>query len=413
MQIKSLEIINIGMIEKEVIKFDKALNLFYGDVRQGKTTILNAIKWCFGGSFPDDIIKHGEKKASIGLYFDKGEIVRKFRKDKYGVTKAEKIEFINSDGEEVGKPVDEIKKFLNPFLLNQDHLKDMNEPDRKRFFVELFGIDTETVDKELTALESDASTLRAQVKAYGDISEVKVESVNIEILTEEKELIVKEYEDNYILIEQLNDKARKRNDTRVRGAALIKDLKEQIETNEKWLNENPDLPVEKMPSLPDTAEIDNKIGEGREQNVKYEQYLTDKSQASLKAQDQDELTEKESKIRDLRQDRASLLSSVNDKCDIKGLRFDDNGNPEYEKTTAGMLSTSQVMRLSSELTKLYPEGFSLELIDRGESIGQEIFLFVDRAEAEKKTILATIVGEKPADVPENIGVFVVEDGKIK
>ena len=41
------------------------------------------------------------------------------------------------------------------------------------------------------------------------------------------------------------------------------------------------------------------------------------------------------------------------------------------------------------------------------------FGFVKRAEEEKITILATIVGEKPANVPENIGVFVVEKGKIK
>ena len=32
---------------------------------------------------------------------------------------------------------------------------------------------------------------------------------------------------------------------------------------------------------------------------------------------------------------------------------------------------------------------------------------------EEKTILATIVGEKPAEIPENIGVFVVEQGEIR
>jgi hypothetical protein len=37
---------------------------------------------------------------------------------------------------------------------------------------------------------------------------------------------------------------------------------------------------------------------------------------------------------------------------------------------------------------------------------------VERATQEKKTILATIVGERPANVPQNIGVFVVENGRI-
>jgi hypothetical protein len=77
-----------------------------------------------------------------------------------------------------------------------------------------------------------------------------------------------------------------------------------------------------------------------------------------------------------------------------------------------MISDSQIMRLSSDLSALYPEGFSLDLIDRAESLGKSIFEFVDRAKAENKSILATIVGEKPAKVPADVGVFVVEEGKL-
>jgi len=71
------------------------------------------------------------------------------------------------------------------------------------------------------------------------------------------------------------------------------------------------------------------------------------------------------------------------------------------------------MKLSSELSALYPSGFGIELLDRGESLGKSIFEFVKRAEREEKTILATIVGEKPAEQPEHVWVFVVEKGKVK
>src|SRR5208283_4244436 len=101
-----------------------------------------------------------------------------------------------------------------------------------------------------------------------------------------------------------------------------------------------------------------------------------------------------------------------DTCGIKGLSFDETGNFIYQGTTAGMISDSQIMRLSSELSALYPEGFGIDLIDRGESLGRSIFEFVDRAKEENKTILATIVGERPAKIPANVGVFVVEDGKL-
>jgi hypothetical protein len=52
------------------------------------------------------------------------------------------------------------------------------------------------------------------------------------------------------------------------------------------------------------------------------------------------------------------------------------------------------------------------LLDRAESLGKSIFEYIDRAKAEKKTIMATIVGERPAKVSPEIGVFVVEDGRV-
>jgi hypothetical protein len=78
-----------------------------------------------------------------------------------------------------------------------------------------------------------------------------------------------------------------------------------------------------------------------------------------------------------------------------------------------MLSTSQIMRLSELLSGRYPDGFNLSLLDRGESMGKSIFALIERATAEEKTILATVVGEKPAKTPDGVGVFVVEGGQVK
>jgi hypothetical protein len=61
---------------------------------------------------------------------------------------------------------------------------------------------------------------------------------------------------------------------------------------------------------------------------------------------------------------------------------------------------------------LYPPGLGISLIDRGESLGKSIFGLIHRARTEDKTILTTVVGERPAVVPEHVGVFVVEGGKI-
>ena len=46
-------------------------------------------------------------------------------------------------------------------------------------------------------------------------------------------------------------------------------------------------------------------------------------------------------------------------------------------------------------------------------MGKSIFALIERATAEEKTILATVVGEKPATTPDGVGVFVVEGGQVK
>ena len=168
MKVKKLVIHNIGMIGDTEITLNKPLIIFYGEIMQGKTTILNAVRWAFGGSFPDDIIRHGEKEASVLLEFEGGSINREWYKSKDGITKAREIAFIR-DGKPVKKPVDEIKKFLNPFLLDQDYLRKMGETERKQYFTSLFAVDTSALDKEISSCESSAKELRVKVKMYGDI----------------------------------------------------------------------------------------------------------------------------------------------------------------------------------------------------------------------------------------------------
>ena len=43
---------NIGKIPNETIEINKPLILFYGEIKQGKTTILNSVRWVCGGEFP-------------------------------------------------------------------------------------------------------------------------------------------------------------------------------------------------------------------------------------------------------------------------------------------------------------------------------------------------------------------------
>lgn len=447
---------NIGIVADETILIDKPLLIFYGEIRQGKTTLLNAVRWVCGGEFPTDILRHGTKEGHIELQFQHGHIRREFYLAKDGKTvNARPIEFVR-EGRPVGKPVQEIQKLLNPFTLDQDYLIRMKEADRNRYFLELFGVNTSDIDAALYALEKSASDLRSELKGYGEIDLTKVEPVDVGQLKSKRQTIVdsaatqrRELESQLQKIDadhaaavELNDNgnelARSHNasvdraleNKRIREQSIA-DLKRQLADQEMELVKisiplkselkprpvAPDTAALKSKILtlhsPDTADLDTQLSNAAAANVRAEQYQKNLARETERKGKVETLETKEKAVKSKREEKIARLKSINESCKIPSLTFTDEGEFLYEETTAAMLSTSQLMKLSSALSDLYPPGLGIELLDRGESLGKSIFELIDRAKADEKTILATVVGERPAMVPEQIGVFVIEDGHIK
>jgi DNA repair exonuclease SbcCD ATPase subunit len=454
MKVTKLTIHNIGKIGDTVVKLDKPLILFYGEIRQGKTTILNAVRWVCGGEFPSDIITHGKDEAHIELEFDGGMISRSFYKSKETKeTKARPVVFVRN-GKPVSSPVSEIKRFLNPFLIDQDHLRNKTELERKQFFAELFAVDTTELDKEWFTNDRDASNLRIAIKSYGEIDVEPVEPVDAEAAKMKLRQISQQHSDNLkdhakqcqtirdehdeevAKIRSANIEVQRHNSLRLQRQTRWDELtseiaelqrklaaaKDSLQSITEWLKENQakgesPLPAMKRmpetPDAPDTSALEKQIQDAGATNVRAEQYRANRKRADEKTAKENQLSKLEARQREIKKEKQAKLKQVSDSCGINGLSFDDAGNFIYQDTQAGMLSTSQIMQLSSELSALYPEGFGLELLDRGESLGKSIFEFVERAKAEKKSILATIVGEHPAKVPKDVGVFVVDDGKVE
>jgi DNA repair exonuclease SbcCD ATPase subunit len=458
MKVTKLTIQNIGPIADMAIELNKPLMLFYGEIRQGKTTILNCVRWVMGGAFPSDIIQHGKADASIQLDFENGSVRREFYVGKDGTTKAREIVF-ERDGRPVSNPVKELKSFLNPFLLNQDYLRDMTEPERKRYFVSVLGADTSEIDNRLAAMEQVASTLRAKLSGYGEIDLTPVMFVDVGAIKATIKTRVDLAEDTRAALRHIINEVRdKQEASRAGFAALqtaadtrrlerdrargdlevnckrIESLRSQIaaleDTNKSinaWLEANPrleppaalvsdpgeilSLEAQLAAVQPDVAALEQSLREAYANNARYEHHVKELAREDMRRNDEAQLHAVLQNINSYRRERIAFLSSLNNK--IPGLCFDEAGNLTYEGTHAGMLSTAQVMQLSSALSALYPEGFGLDLIDRAESLGKSIFSFVEKAKREEKTILATIVGEKPATAPAEVGVFVVENGGLK
>ena len=425
MKVTELRIKNIGKIEAETIKLDKPLICFYGEIRQGKTTILNCFRWVLGVPAPSDIIRHGQTEATIELRYEGGSISRRWYIGRDGTTKADEIIYIRGVNR-VPRPAGEIQKFLNPFMLDQDQLRNMGETERTKFFTELFAVDTSKLDSAALDLDREARELRATIKGYGDIDLTEIKPIDVTALRDQLNGIRAEHNISLVKVNRHNGSVRAANAVVDRGIEAMRQLDEQISEMEtrlaaakdkrsksvEWLAANPKQTETQIPAAPDTSDIESKISEASANQVRVEQYQRNLSRHRQRQGDAQTLAGLETRQREIKAEKIGLLKGISESCGIAGLAFDESGNFTYQGVDAGMLSTSQIMELSSQLSALYPEGMSVELLDRGESLGKSIFGFIDRAKAERKTILATIVGEKPAAVPDDVGVFVVNDGHI-
>ena len=457
MKITSLTVRNVGIIADAKIPINQPLIVFYGEIKMGKSTLLSAVKWCLGGTFPSDIIRHGEKEASVEMEFDGGVITRSWYRtkatdEKPSETKARPVQFVRA-GKPVANPVAELKRLANPFLLDQDFLRNKTELERKTYFMELFAVDTSALDTELFNAARKAQDLRAKLTGYGDIDLTEVKPIDTAALRQELAQVRQQHQDKVAewqkeqgkiqqehretlqSVERVNEAIRLRHSTFDRSVQVSDALVIEISRLEKaletarfnlktaldWQKEHtkekltvaPAAPVETpMPTAPDTSALEAKLQAAVGQNVRAEQYQKNLQRDSARKMDETALKAIEDRQRQIKKEKIAALAKINENCGVKDLAFDEDGTFTFEGTAAGMLSTSQIMRLSSALSALYPEGLSLELVDRAESLGRSIFDYVNYAKGRSVSVLATVVGQKPANVPTEVGVWVVKDGVI-
>jgi hypothetical protein len=145
--------------------------------------------------------------------------------------------------------------------------------------------------------------------------------------------------------------------------------------------------------------------------VRAEQYEQNKIRAAERAKDEKALAENEKIARDNRNAKLDKLAELGKQTDIAVLEFTDAGF-SFDGTDSSMLSDSQIMRLSQSLSGKYPEGFGLAMIDRGESLGKSVLTLWEEAQQREATVLVTVVGDKPATIPEQVGAYVVDSGKV-
>jgi hypothetical protein len=188
--------------------------------------------------------------------------------------------------------------------------------------------------------------------------------------------------------------------------ACLPDLTNEIAALQAKIAEPLELPAF------NTDDLDAKLEAAAAQAVRYQTFLDNQARAQQRDGHASLIEINKERLKELKQLKAAKLAEIAEASGIPQLAFDEDGNFVFEGTSAGMLSTSQLIRLSQRLSNLYPPGVDLSLIDRAESLGKDVLLLVEEAKANNRTYLATVVGQRPAKVPEDVGVFIVQDGRV-
>jgi DNA repair exonuclease SbcCD ATPase subunit len=466
-KITNLKIHNVGIIEHFDMPVNKSLNLFYGDIKQGKTTILNAIRWAFGGEYPADIMRHGQTEAYVEIAAEDDGVPLLIRREWYvnkeGETTNRPLVFQRA-GVDQSRPAETLKRFLNPFVLDDRYFVDMTPLEKGRYLCRLFGIDTKAEDAAIGAMSEEASQLRIKIKAYGEVVPVEVLPIDTAELLAKRKAVVDACESDRATatqaralalaswradcerVEADNSIVRKRMlDRQTCAERIVKrddeiaDLERQIAALEAkkqaagdarvtllaWLESHQALPEKMLPAKPDTSEldaivyalpdvahIDARIQQAGAVNEQHKQYLRDLAKSKEKAADEAHLLDLERKQAQLKADKVAKLARLGAESGIPTMEFLDGGDFRFDGTSSDMLSDSQQMQLTECLKGKYPEGFNVSLVDRGESLGKSVMTLVERARVRQSTIFCSVVGERPANIPEDIGAFVVEKGKV-
>ena len=491
MQITSLTIHNVGIIDNFKLKQPRPLNLFYGDIKQGKTTILNAIRWAFGGEYPADLMRHGQTEAWVQIEADDDGCALLIRREwflnKEGVCTNRPLVF-KRNGVDQPRPSETLKRFLNPFIMDDRYFVDMTPLEKGRFLCRMFNMDTRAEDKAIGEKSEEASQLRVTIKGYGEIIPVEVSPVDPAKLIERRRAVVEEHaklravavaEKDAITakhdaacqavrdahaeavrkVAETNSLATAANVQRQKAVDMlgkrqnaattieceIAALEEQLAAKRAALTEaqqavaranawilahpqqdlvaepsQPAMPTApdvsaiqaRVDALPETEEIDTAIQRAGAINEQHKAFLKDKARLDAKTADESHLLELEREQAALKQEKVAKLAKIGAESGIPTLVFLDGGDFEFDGTSSAMLSDSQNMLLTEHLKGKYPEGFNISLVDRGESLGKSVMTLVKRAEEKHTTIFCSVVGERPAVVPDDVGAFVVEKGKV-
>lgn len=222
--IKSVVINNFGPLEN--VQFDcKKFNIFQGKSHQGKTSILEAIKWAIIGGNDEFFVRNGNATCEVILVSDNNSRIER-RLTRGGTSK---LYIYGPDDKPLKQPQDVLNKSFNPYLFGPTDLVRMKAKDLNEFI-------SNTISKRLKLDDVEIAT-------YGlgklDLSEDPVNAIQ------------KYYDE--LFAERTNvNKVVKTFDTKTTGGEIVKEVTAEELTAMEVL----------------VATTETELAKGKERNIK-------------------------------------------------------------------------------------------------------------------------------------------------
>lgn len=170
--LKELKIRNLAIIDDLTISFEKGLNVLTGETGAGKSIIVDALGLALGDRAQNDLIKAGEKEATVQAYF---ELDDSYAFPEIGIDVSEGIvlrRIISSSGKSRAyindsmvtlQTLSEVSRSLVDIHSQHEH-QSLLTTDKQRFMLDSFG-DHADVIAQVQALYSTEQSLREEFNA--------------------------------------------------------------------------------------------------------------------------------------------------------------------------------------------------------------------------------------------------------
>ena len=433
--IVSLEVKNIGILKHIQADLHSGLNIFKGGNGNGKSTILNSIKFAVEGakSIPADLIRHGFDKDGKAL---RGEILlgleNKNNSGKFNV----KLEvYRGKDGEQKNRlavtkdgfnrpaPVEFLKTLLHEWN-DPQKISDLKGSDLYQILMKYSKVNLSSFDEKIIEIKEDQKYLRKRKKDLGVKNPVtKVEEVNIEEKMIELEEIraFNKIQDN-IRKEQekiKTDISAKKNE-KLRVEEEIVELQRQIEEKNKkveLIHEeiiNLDIKKSGMEKPKDNKPEEKIVEEIKEANTINKKAIEYKEYTKW-AKDVEEINKKMTKNEaDIKENEAKKDNAIKTAdMPVPGLSLTQDKDVMYKGSLWSNTCESDRLLVGALIiiNTTSDDSIRYMVIHRGESILSERRDMLDRVLKENDyTCLMQVATEEKANSED--GAFYIVDGEI-